>query len=89
MSAFHQQGFAARFAAMGDEAEAVYETALPLGTSIPFGWRRPKVTMRNMSNKIKGMPDFYAGAGYLVEVMGCGGDMQLKLKVNKWDALKE
>lgn len=86
---FHSQSFAQRFASLGDEAEAVYEAVLPLGNSEEFGWRRPKVTMKNMTNKIKNKPDFYAGAGFLVEVMGCGNDLTLKLKTNKWDALKE
>lgn len=86
---FHQQNFSARFGAMGDEAEAIYQQVLPVGKSIEFGWRRPPVTMRNMTNKIKNMPDFYAGAGYLVEAMGCGRDEILKLKTNKWQALQE
>lgn len=86
---FHKQGFAQRFNELGDTAEAIYEKVLPIGNSIPFGWRRPKVTMRAMSNKIKNMPDFYAGSGYLVEVMGCGTDLTLKLKVNKYEALKD
>lgn len=85
---FHKQSFSARFAAMGDEAEAIYEQVLPIGNSIPFGWRRPTVSMRNMTNKIKNMPDFYAGSGHLVEAMGCGTDMLLKLKTSKWEALK-
>jgi len=85
---FHKQSFQARFASMGDEAEGIYEQVLPIGNSIPFGWRRPKVSMKNMTNKISNMPDFYAGAGYLVECMGCGTDKLLKLKTNKWEALK-
>lgn len=86
---FNKQAFAQRFQEMGDTAEAIYTQVQPLGKSEPFGWRRPKVTMSNMSNITKNMPDFYAGSGYLVEVMGCGRDLVLKLKVNKYEALKD
>ncbi len=85
---FNEQPWAKRFGEMGDSAEAVYREVLPLGTSEEYGWRRPKTTMRNMSDMVKNMPDFYAGAGYLVEVMGCGRDLTLKLKVKKYEALK-
>lgn len=87
--AYHEQNFKARFGSMGDEAETIYTQVLPVGNSLPFGWNRPKLTMRNMSPKIKAMPDFYAGAGYLVECMGCGNDLKLKLKTVKWEALKQ
>ena len=40
-----------------------------------------------MSLAIKHKPDYYAGAGYLVEVVGCGRDMTLKFRVTKNDAL--
>ena len=86
---FNKQSFQQRFNEMGDTAEGVYMEVLPIGNSLPFGWRRPKITMKNMTPTIKHMPDFYAGSGYLVEVMGCGGDLILKLKVDKYESLKE
>lgn len=85
---FHKQNFSQRFQEMGDTAEAIYNQVLPIGRSETFGWRRPKTTMKNMTPMIKHMPDFYAGSGYLVEVMGCGRDLTLKLKLEKYESLK-
>ena len=44
--------------------------------------------MRNMTDALRHMPDFYTESGYLVEVMGCGRDGILKLKPPKWEGLK-
>ena len=85
---FNEQAFGQRFGAMGDEAEAKYEEIQPHGNAIPFGWRRPSVTMQNMTDKIRYMPDFYAGSGQLVEVMGCNGPTLRGMKVDKWEAMK-
>lgn len=84
---FHEKSFSSRFQAMGDEAEAICEEVWD-GTIVPFGWRRPPVSMAKMSDFIRYMPDFYDGRGWLVEVMGCNGDVLRGLKVDKWDALK-
>lgn len=87
---FHRRNFGQRFAVLGDTAENVYESVKPLGNTTRFGWRRPKgVRMQTMHINIRHMPDFYAEAGYFVEVMGCGRDNILKsMKVSKWEALK-
>jgi hypothetical protein len=90
MGKFHEQNFKQRFAAMGDAAEAVYEAVHPLGKTVRYGWRRPGISMQKMSTVIRHAPDYYAEAGYWVEVMGCGRDGILKsLKVDKWEALKK
>lgn len=86
---FSDLHFTQRFGAMGDEAEAVYEAVLPLGPSDIFGWRRPDVSMQNMTDKIRYKPDFYAGSGHLVEVMGCNGPLLRGMKVDKWEAMKD
>ena len=72
---------------MGDEAEQMFEQVNPFGRFQRFGWNRPEVSMFDMGNNIKAMPDYYT-AGYLVECMGLGRDGVLKLKVDKYDALK-
>lgn len=75
---------------MGDEAESVYEKAKPMGNTIRFGWNRPKgINFSKLPMALRHMPDYYAQAGYFVEVMGLGRDDVLKsLKVTKYDALK-
>ncbi len=75
---------------MGDEAESVYEDVKPMGKTTRFGWRRPKgISFKKMPNNLRHSPDYYAQAGYLVEVMGLGRDGVLKsLKVEKYEALK-
>lgn len=88
--AFNELPFNQRFKSMGDEAEAVYEEAKPMGLTTRFGWRRPKgITFKKMPLVLRHSPDYYAQAGYLVEVMGMGKDGVLKsLKVEKYNALK-
>jgi hypothetical protein len=87
---FHEKSFDQRFATLGDTAEAVYEAVHPLGKTMRYGWRRPNISMSKMSPVIRHAPDYYAEAGYWVEVMGCGRDGILKsLKVDKWEALKK
>ena len=86
---FHKQSFGTRFAKMGDEAERVYEAVKPLGSTIRFGFRRPKgIKFGTYPSGFRYMPDFMT-ASYLVEVMGLGRDGILKsLKVDKYEALK-
>ena len=87
---YRDQNFGQRFAAMGDQAEAVYEAVHPLGRTVRFGWRRPKgISIKLMPNVIRHAPDYYADAGYLIEIMGLGRDGILKsFKLDKWSALK-
>lgn len=75
---------------MGDEAETVYENVKPMGATIRFGWNRPKgISFKKLPIVLRHKPDYYAQAGYLVEVMGCGKDGILKsVKVEKYEALK-
>jgi hypothetical protein len=87
--AYHEQSFKQRFSKMGDEAEGIYKEVEPLGKSQRLGWRRPKVAMSRMTDTLKHLPDFYADSGYLVEVVGLGRDGILKIKLSKYEALKE
>ncbi len=88
--AFHTQSFNQRFTVMGDVAENVYEAVKPLGSTIRFGFRRPKgIKFGTFPVGFRHAPDFIT-ASYLVEVMGLGRDGILKsMKVSKYDALKE
>lgn len=88
--AFHDLSFRQRFATMGDEAERVYEAVKPMGNTIRFGWDRPKgISFKALPTSMRHLPDYYAQAGYFVEVMGLGKDDLLKsIKVNKYEALK-
>lgn len=84
MSSFHQQGFSARFSAMGDEAEAVYSDVFP--KSVRFGLKRPEFSVTKMPLKMRYAPDFEHSNG-LDEVMGLGRDGTLKTKIEKIQAL--
>lgn len=88
MVKYRDRPFAQRFGVLGDYAENVYEKVSPLGPTCRHGWRRPSVSMRYMSNELKNKPDYYASTGVLVEVMGLGRDGILKLKLDKYEAMK-
>lgn len=87
--AFNQMNFRQRIHTLGDPAEQVFELKKPLGKAIVFGWRRPNISMANMPEILRYMPDFYVDGGLLVEALGLGQDGILKgVKVKKWAALK-
>lgn len=89
--AFHDRPYDHRFQFMGDEAEGIYEAAKPMGNTVRFGWSRPKgINFKKLPEVLRHMPDYYAQAGYFVEVMGLGKDGVLKsLKVVKYQSLKQ
>ena len=60
-----------------------------MGKAIPFGWNRPPMTMRLMSEFIRHTPDFYTDTGWLAECMGVGADGVVKVKETKYKALLE
>lgn len=88
---YSDAGFAARFGALGDEAEERFETyCVEQGWAFErFGWNRPATGMSGMSLMLRNTPDYYADRK-LWEVMGMGRDGILKgLKVDKWEAMKQ
>lgn len=87
MPSFHELSFKERYATLGDPAEKAFEATAPLGTADRLGWNRPKNSLRRMSPMLRNLPDYYTSTGHLVEVMGCGRDKQLKLKLHKAAAL--
>jgi hypothetical protein len=84
VSNFHEQPFASRLAAMGDEAEKVaaliYEERKIALT--PYGWNRPEAYMGKWSAFIRYMPDFITN-DYLLETQGCGRSGKMKFKLEK------
>lgn len=89
MTPYRKQEFSQRFHRLGDQAEEAFETAcLAAGLSYEvYGWRRPRVDMSKMSANTRATPDYWLGVGCFVEVMGCGRDGLVKLKVEKARAL--
>jgi hypothetical protein len=87
MAQFHQQSFSARFGAMGDEAEGVFE-GLNEGKFVRYGLNRPPVNMAMLTPFIRYTPDYLVSRG-LVEVQGVGKDRKLKLKIDKALALQQ
>lgn len=78
-----------REATLGDEAEGVYDSVLPLGKSDRYGLRRPDIDVRKLRPFIRYTPDRLTQAGPLVEVVGLGRDGILKFKQEKLEALAE
>lgn len=82
---FHQQSFANRFKAMGDEAEGIFEQVFPKFHR--SGICRPPFAVSALSMKDRNTPDYMLADGY-VEVMGIGSrNASLKLKLAKAVAL--
>lgn len=84
---YRDQTFNRRFKQMGDEAETKFEEASPYGSSVRYGWNRD-ASFKFMDPHIRFTPDYYTNNGYLVEVMGCSGDLFRALKVDKWESMK-
>lgn len=89
MSSYRDQPFYQRLNTMGDISEQMFELIAPLGTYDRFGWNRPKSKMKHMSNMLRHTPDFYTQIGFLVECAGLGKDGVYKLKLTKYDALRD
>lgn len=88
-STYSKQPWGARFATLGDEAEAIYFQHKPLGPTTRWGFRRPEgVAVSKFPNAVAHTPDAVTYQHY-VEVMGMGKDGVLKsVKVEKWSALQ-
>lgn len=86
---FKDAGWAARFEALGDEAEGVFEYVaeheLELGFT-RYGLNRPPIRLGSVPARIRYSPDYLMSSKF-VEVQGLGRDQELKLKLDKWGAL--
>jgi hypothetical protein len=85
--AFHEQGFGTRFQKMGDMAETVFERVVGKGF-VRYGLDRPPVYMGKMPPFVRYTPD-YLMADRLVEVQGFGKDRIVKIKHEKFAALRQ
>lgn len=74
---------------MGDQAEGVFLSESPLGSSEKYGLRRPNIGLSQTTAFVLHTPDFITGSGFLVEVMGVGKDGLIKLKESKYRALND
>lgn len=84
---FRDQPFAHRIGAMGDEAEGVFEAVYPEGF-VRWGLNRPPINVSQLPEQMRYAPDYLTAKG-LVEVQGVGSDQLLKLKVEKYEALRK
>lgn len=71
---------------MGDRAEAVFEEVADRGV-VRFGLKRPPLKVGDLPSRIRHMPDFLQTKRF-VEVQGFGSDQKIKVKLEKWDALR-
>lgn len=83
---FHTQTFANRLGAMGDQAEQAFEDVWPT-TWLRFGLNRPPIKVSSLPEFLRYTPDYMSGEN-MIEVQGIGREGVLKLKVEKYCALK-
>ena len=82
--AFHEQSFASRFSAMGDQAEGVFDTIYP--KNHPLGLNRPPFNMTSLTLAMRYTPDRMT-RDRMVEIQGIGRNQKLKIKDEKAAAL--
>lgn len=85
MNEFYEQPFSTRFAAMGDQAEAIHDLIHPKHHEL--GLNRPPFGMSGMSATMRYTPDRMRRDAF-VEVMGFGRGQALKVKHEKFEALQ-
>lgn len=86
---YSNQPWNQRVGTLGDIAEGIFEQVAPLGSMIPYGLRRPPFRVKNLNSFQRNTPDYLTANGEFVEVMGCGRDGVVKLKLEKWEAQKQ
>lgn len=84
---FKDEGWSSRYAALGDEAEAVFESVYSHGF-VRYGLNRPKINLASVPPFIRYSPDYLTSRG-LVEVQGFGRDQTFKIKDDKLFALEQ
>ena len=77
-----------RAGGMGDEAESVFEEVHKTKW-VRFGFNRPPFRMTQLTSFTRHTPDYATSTGFLWDCMGLGRDGILKLKVEKFEALRE
>lgn len=84
---FKDRAFSDRFNKMGDEAEGIFEAVYPEAFA-RYGLQRPPVNLNGVPAFVRYTPDYFTNKG-LVEVQGFGRDQTFKLKVDKYEALRD
>lgn len=84
---FKDRPFNQRFAALGDQAERVFEETYGEGW-VRYGLNRPPINLARVPSYLRYTPDYMTAKG-LVEVQGFGKDQTFKLKHEKAEALDE
>lgn len=90
MPSFKDQHWAARYEGMGDQAEQAYEQVCNEVLGLKFvrwGLDRPPLLVHKLPKRIRYSPD-YLMTHRFVEVQGFGQDQIVKLKLDKYDALR-
>ncbi len=76
---FKDQNFSARFGALGDEAEGIFEAVWPTAW-VRYGLNRPPLSMAKLPLRVRHTPDYLTSFNF-VEVKGIGRDDTIKIKV--------
>lgn len=87
--AFRDGSFGQRLTVMGDTAEAKFEEwAEKVGLGyVRFGLDRPKIAVPKLPARLRYTPDYLMTANF-VEVMGFGREQKLRLKMDKYGAMR-
>lgn len=83
---FKDRNWHDRFAALGDEAEGIFEQVYTLAWD-RYGLERPRTPMHGLVPFIRYTPDYITFHGP-VEVQGFGRDQTIKIKRDKMEALE-
>lgn len=83
---FKDQDWKHRYQGMGDQAEKVFEEVFDKGFT-RWGLQRPPIQVHRLPRRIRYAPD-YLTTRHFVEVQGFGRDQIVKLKLDKYDALR-
>lgn len=86
MSEFHKQSWGARFGAMGDQAEGIFDLVYPKHHAL--GLNRPPFGVGGMDRNMRYTPDRMTRKAFH-EVMGIGRAQTLKIKTEKLAALED
>lgn len=86
MNAFRDRTFTERYSKMGDTAEKKFEEVYSKGF-VRWGLDRPPLQVPKLPKRIRYTPD-YLTTSHLIECQGFGRDQELRLKVDKLNALE-
>lgn len=85
MTQFKDRPWSQRFDALGDRAEGQFER-VTCDTWIRWGLQRPPLKVSQLPARIRYAPDYLTSRAF-VEAQGFGRDGELKVKIDKYNAL--